>query len=67
VLSLGRVRLAGLPVGAGDVQVVPHPLARLHAPLHELVRAGRVAEATWYFVAARLGSAGGDELPGKAG
>jgi len=46
--------LLGLPSGKHSVHVFEHPVARLHAPLEALVRAGKIAEAisqvSQYFV-----------------
>jgi AraC-like DNA-binding protein len=62
--------LLGLPAGQHDVRVVEHPLAQLHAPLQERIRAGEVAEAlatvAAYFLNAPSQRAA-DQLLGKAG
>lgn len=62
--------LLGLPPGQDGVRVVAHPIAQLHAPLQEWLRAGRIAEAlaevAQYCLQARA-SVAPDSLLGKAG
>ncbi|WP_324671287.1 helix-turn-helix domain-containing protein [Hymenobacter sp. GOD-10R] len=62
--------LLGLPAGKDGVRVFEHPIAQLQAPLAELIRAGKVAEALaqvqQYFLSAPMGVAA-DQLLAKAG